>query len=207
MWWLVKAHVFVTIFCSLTLAALEDACPYFPIEISRAAATSSLAGTALQAGVTLLPITLAATRTLEGLTLVVWVGLLIVAFVPDTVHRGMHRLGVAVVLLAILLHAWRNEKADGAAIACGIVLYGLRIVLKAAAIVWFDHETRFICLAAARSGELTHMAAAVGLRCIDVTFRGSAVFRDSRTWQQVAPVFQLCGVLQWVAFYAFSLAI
>ncbi len=189
----VKLHLLVTVLIVQTLALLDrvSTLPYFPIEISRTAASSHMAGLAFRAGAVTSFVTLYYTDALNWVTLLLWVGLMIIAFVPDNLHFAGHMSGVGVVFVASLLQAW--DRPNGLIIlTVAMLLFLSRNVLK---FLVLQHDSR----ASWFSLDLYK----------EVTARNFAIMFSPPGQTQVAPdvlnVFRLGGVLQWVSFCTLSL--
>jgi hypothetical protein len=196
----VKVHLLATVLVTQALALYEGKVPYFPIEISRTAASSPMAMRSLTTGFATLLITLVYTHTLNAVTLTMWGGLMIVALVPDTFSWALHMLGVAIVLVAACVHVYhRRDMALLPTLVCVGTVYGIRLVLKAGVMLALDPQS-----CASRGQPLGTMMSVLFSRTLDVMMHGPLAFGDAETWRQVAPVFKVCGVLQWVAFYALS---
>src|SRR5580700_7675823 len=102
----VKLHLLATIVITQVIALYDGQVPYFPIEISRTAASSTNAKNALAVGFGLLIVTLFFTRSLNDITVAIWVGLMFVALIPDTLNWWLHMLGVFIVFAAASVHVY-----------------------------------------------------------------------------------------------------
>lgn len=195
----VKLHLLVTVVASQAVALYDGAVPYFPIEISRTAASSANANRALATGFATLLVTLLYTKTLDVVTFTMWVGLMVVALVPDTLNWTVHMLGVVIVFVAALAHVYRHRDAALLPpVICSAVCYGIRIILKAAVMLWADPKVR-----AATALSFSSLFSVLFERSRDVMLRGPMA-TDAKTWAMIGPTFKVCGVLQWVSFYALS---
>lgn len=196
----VKLHLLGTVVATQVVALYDGAVPYFPIEISRTAASSANANRALATGFATLIVTMLYTKTLDAVTFAMWLGLMIVALVPDTRNWSLHMLGVAIVFAAALAHVYRHRDVSLVPpVLCAGVVYLIRLVLKAVVMLMADAKVR-----AAVSQSWSALFAAMFERTMDVMMRGPLAYNDDNTWAMVGPVFKVCGVLQWVAFYALS---
>lgn len=185
-----KIHLLATILVVQAIALYEQRVPYFPIEISRTAASSQTATYAMILGFGSL---LWHVPSYTAPALIIWVGLMIVALVPDTYSVGGHMAGVGLVFLGAIVNTHSNHGAGGwLLIAFALVIYVLRIVFKGVALLLLDKPT---LTASLQSG----VVVALHQRIRDIMF-GRAV----DVAPALIPYFQLSGVLQWVVFFALS---
>jgi len=204
----VKLHLLATIVITQAIAVNKGAVPYFPIEISRTAASYEVAGATFTAGILTLTVTLVWTAPTNCVTFGLWLGLVIVALVPDTVSVWLHMAGVAIVFMTTILHIYlrsATETWQGLAIpiAWAIGIFALRIIVRSLVLFVFARQFyRFktyadvleFCLTVSRN----------------LMFYGRNTFPEGvlgdEAWAAIKPTMQICGVLQWVAFYALSLS-
>jgi hypothetical protein len=176
--------------------------PYFPIEVSRTAATTLLNRWLFPAGVlALVPVACLA----DGATTAqlrrfapAWLGLLTLAWFDDSQYLLLHMAGVAAMLTGIV-YARDHDYIHGlarfsvwslpvrnAAILRGAALYGARVALKV------------ITVAALESS--SWWPTAIGWRANEI-MQGTA---EAHYPLVTLNVFRLCGVLQWVVFLLLS---
>ena len=130
----VHVHLVATILLVQVSAVWLDrtsTLPYFPIEISRTAAESPMANVVLRVGFTTLIVTCILTQTLSWPRFILWFGLMLVAFFPDTVHMARHMSGVGILFVAACLQlsqTWNMQR--GLLLLFALFLYVERIVLK-----------------------------------------------------------------------------
>ncbi len=206
----VKIHLLVTILCTQAFSVYEGRVPYFPIEISRTAAESARGLLALQAGVFTLIATLQATGTLTNSTSLLWVGLMFVAFCPDTTQPGLHVFGLLIVASACALQVYDKAAADPKAniwvlaspILCAAAIFAFKIALRTVALILVDWQN----LPNQSSYPFEGMLALI-VRSRRLLFEGEMVYPlpQAYKWAIMKPVLQVCGILQWVTFYALSL--
>lgn len=207
-----KIHLLLTILATQIVALFVGGVPYFPIEISRTAASSKLASGCLSIGAITLIITLVAANELTPITFMMWAGLLIVALIPDNVFMLAHMLGVVIIGVAACLHVFsaRSTK-DGRSLSPLLVsfamIYSLRWVLKVGVMLLHDPAIN-------RPGrEWTHvnllsLSSELTERALDIMLNGERAFGgNTAAWNDIRPLFQVAGVLQWVAFYTLSLVL
>jgi hypothetical protein len=208
----VKVHILATVLATQATALLKGSAPYFPIEISLTASSGPEASIVFALGLASTLVTVYLAKAVNWFTLAVCAGLVLVA-VPDTgrplalvVHLG----GVAVVWVSAMarLYVLRDWTSLPVAIAA-VGVFAVRLVFKVCVLLAYDPAVR----ASIRTPVWLipfdgPLRALVMQRAIDIMHRGAAAFGKSPeqqlAWQAIAPVFKVCGVLQWVAFYALS---
>ena len=144
---------------------IDKSPPYFPIEISRTV-TGPISSWAFPALLTILAI------VSGGANWIAWIGILLLAWIPDTSSHLIHMIGVAIMGISFLIVASLEQ------IAVISLLYGMRLAMKAAAVYQYEHEQH----------GLKALIAYGKKRMFDGNFR------DARTLL----VFQTTGVMQWV---------
>ena len=176
--------------------------PYFPIEISRTAATTALNRWVFPLGVLLLvPVVLRIdgprTRSPMRFT-VAWSGLFMLAWFDDKHHWLLHTIGVAVMVVGLLVACgkwngvspgmellWQNER-----LIAGLVLYAVRVVLKVTVMVLFEAQSLIAPSLLLAKGQA-------------IALHGASATQGPFTLS----VFRLCGALQWSAFWLLASAI
>lgn len=192
----VKFHLFVTIIATQMAALGSGKVPYFPIEVSRTAASSDRAAFIFQFGMSVLLGTLNLTQTLTKGTFTLWIGLLVIAFVRDTDSWWGHMAGVGIVFCGALIHLASEKQVPLLPLAWAIGIMGLRVVVRSLVLIAYDPHLGSVSLGTLK--DRTHA----------IMFRGRWAFADqySSVWDNtIEPTLQICGVLQWVAFYCLSL--
>lgn len=177
-----KLHFVVTVMLTQAAALLDPAStlPFFPIEISRTAASSVYATAILQVGAFLMAWLIPSTIP----AVVLWCGFSLVALIPDTVHRNGHRAGVMVALLGALGQA-PYVPYGWLIFFLGGVTHALHVGCKVVALVVWEGKR------APR----------------DVMQRHDEIMytRGATVTPRVLNVFRLGGVLQWTSFVILSL--
>jgi hypothetical protein len=186
----VKFHLTATILLTQAASLLDKntALPYFPIEISRSAASSVIAGNIMKIGFVTLPATMYFTSSFSFTALLLWMGLVVVAFVPDTMSLGLHMSGVALVFGAASLQM--RQGTDFILVGFGLTMYVLRIIFKAMALL-------------ARDSVLYILMAEMGFINAFI-LRNQSIMFGAAVATEVLPFYQLSGVLQWVCFLSLS---
>ena len=176
----VKIHLVATIL--LVQFASYDRVPYFPTEISRSAASSPNALNMMRIGFTTLLMTLYATDQFSVPVSILWVGLMIVAFVPDTLSLGGHMVGVALIFVAASLQCLAREGNGAHLLGLGVFLYFLRIAMKYYAFVNLvdDPLTPFM------------------------EWNRRIMFGELNPGPNILPWFRMSATMQWTAFWAWS---
>jgi len=208
----VKLHILATVVATQATALIKGSAPYFPIEISLTAASSREASAVFAIGLASTLVTVYLAKALGAFTLCVCVGLALVA-VPDTgqpLALAVHLGGVAIVWAATIarLYLTRDWTSMPAA-ATAVIVFALRIVFKVGVLLLYDPTVRASIRTPAWLIPFdARLRALVANRAIDIMHRGASAFGKSAeqqlAWRAIAPVFKLCGVLQWAAFYALS---
>ena len=194
----VKLHLLAAVIATQAVALYDGAVPFFPIEISRTAASSPRATNTLATGFATLIVTMIYTKTLDAVTFSLWLGLMVIALVPDSVSWTVHMLGVVALVAAACAHVYRRRQiALVPPLLCALAIYGIRIVFKLVLLFTVDKQV----IAAAASNKLSIAFE----RSMDIMMRGPLAYNnDPELWNLVGPTFKICGVLQWAAFFALS---
>jgi len=176
----VKIHLLCTIVATQAAALLcADKLPYFPIEISRTAASSSESYWIFLIGVALLPGYMPV--VVEASTLLVFAGLFVLALCDDVRYYRLHMFGVLLVVMGCVYRvAFETKGLRWPALAAGLLQVAVIAAYGRPNITWLE----------------------VAQQQQRVLFHGVDGF-ESR--EAILPVFRVCGVLQWVVFYAFSM--
>ena len=204
-----KLHLFATVILTQATAVWSGNLPYFPIEISRTAASGMAPLLVFRTGVTLLLATLYSSKCLDWTTLFLWAGVMVVAFVPDTVHLVVHNLGVLVVFLTAGYYVYRHAHSTALPpLLCAVVIFLLRLAFKMLVLVIYDKYANAYFL---NAGSYVTAIRGIHKRGSEFMFMGRAAYgttlseADETAWTAISGVFKVCGVMQWVAFYALSL--
>jgi hypothetical protein len=191
----VHVHLITTILLVQFSAVWLDkasSLPYFPIEISRTAASSPLARVILKAGFTSLIGTCLLTQSLTWPRFVLWLGLMLVAWFPDTEHMSLHMSGVAILFVASCMTLWTGwSRQRGMLVVFAVFVYGMRIVFKWV-VLWLT-DPRLVQFQASHG-----LVKGFALRNQEIMFGRESVPPDTEAF------FKLSGVLQWICFVALS---
>lgn len=194
----VKLHLLVIVLMVQATALFwerDEPLPYFPIEISRTAATGVLNRWLFLLAILSLGVTLHLRRLLERYRLV-WIALLFLAWFDDKHHPLSHQISVGLLFLG-LIHALSQDLLPGdeksrlrhaekyAPVIFGAAaIYVARVVMKVLVVLLFELETY--------GGPLVILE-----RVMTIMHHGSAVCLTP--WVTIN-VFRLCGVMQWLVF-------
>lgn len=207
-----KLHLLVAIVATQAVALYNGKLPYFPIEISRTAASSLLATRVLSGGFISAIITMYLSKALTWHTFIMWMGLCITAMVPDTRSIVGHMFGPVLVFVGALTHALNNPHPleTVSAVGMAMIIFVLRICLKVGVLLLFDTSSRSTVTSLWSIVGHAHVRNTVKNRALDIMFRGDEAFIAATNTinpaakQAIVAVFKVCGVLQCVAFYALS---
>jgi hypothetical protein len=192
-----KLHLLATVILTQSASVWSGDVPYFPIEISRTASSSALPLLVFRTGVAIVPVTLWFTRTISSVRLPIvlaWIGLAMIAGFDDVKWMKMHVAGIVVLILASVF-AMLDKKGDGALfILTALLIYAIRIPLKIGAVAWYEFDQLPM-------GNIWALVKLLVGRHMEIMFKGPGACRDPI---HVMPIFKICAVLQWVAFYALS---
>ena len=180
-------HLLISLWVVVYQARRRDRnLPYWPIEVSRMAASGPGALLWLRLSSVGLIMPLAMDNALSQQTLFGWVSLLVVAFVPDNWWWLGHMAGVAGLGVAAVWQAYNTSQWA----LCGVafVVWAARLFIKTMAVIWWEQRrSLFDAGSVDRNRD--------GVQLAKQLMFGERLFRDSRTRR----AFQLTGLLQWVA--------
>lgn len=124
----VKLHLLITIICTQVAALLFNV-PYFPIEISRTAASGPISSLVFRFGLFSLIVTLLLTGTLNNQTLLLWLSLSMIALFNDKSYFWIHMLGFG-IMLALSTYQAITRPLSLRLLILALSLYLLRLVGK-----------------------------------------------------------------------------
>jgi hypothetical protein len=158
---------------------------YFPIEISRTAASLPFAANVFKLGVLSLGAQIPFASSKDAF-IPIWIGLLMIAFFDDVTYWGVHMFGVLLMFLGFLPLLLLGGPDKTILFVSAISIYLLRIGLKTMVIVLIELDLPINQVVASRTAIFT--------KSLDVMQHGSLN-------PDVVDVFRVCGVVQWCAFY------
>ena len=196
----VKIHILVTVIYTMYAAVFIDRrVPYWPIEISRMAASGDYALYCFRLGVTLMPATLFC-ENVTPITVALWVALMAIAWIDDVTSFTGHMFGVALLGLVCVIHAYQSAQSVWI-IGIAAVIFAARLGLKAAACVWEDLNSGHAYLNSAPIGVPRILTYSRRLACV-----GRDIMMGTRelktTFGNIA--FRLGGLGQWTVFVLLS---
>ncbi len=177
-------HVCLVIIATAIAALVYGNVPYFPIEISRLAASGWLASHIFKWGLSILPIAyfLFSTTRVQPVFWAIFIGLQFVTFWDDVNHWFVHMFGVVIIGISAIVHVvstWSNKQAIILSIAACI--WVIRLILKFTMVVLFERPT-------------TYAPYSIAITAMSIMYDGKC--NNPFTLH----VFRLCGVLQWIVF-------
>jgi len=210
MFFLSKVHVVAVIVATWGCALFGgQGLPYFPIEISRAAASNPKAHAVFTWGIlSLLPTLLYesyvdAGQRILGNPLLLWPAVLTLAYFDDQRHMALHVVAVCVLILLVLSFVLYSEDTHHRlpVFLCALAVFGLSATMKGFVVVYiemqqslFDWSVPWQVLTN-RNGRMT-----LAIRHVfEIMYDAHA-----KEWHHVLPIFQVTGVLQWLGFYLLS---
>ena len=171
------------------IAIFTGKLPYFPIEISRTAEASPYNRILFPIGVICLPLFMYAMNEWSNAYLLALAGLIILAVIDDKTSLMGHQIGVAIMAIGSFyaIFSLDNLRTRLSLLLCAALLFCGRVAMKVIAVVLFEGLYSF---------------SQVKDKCIEIGYNGM-----TRHPQFLIPVFQVCGVMQWLVFYLILTAI
>lgn len=201
-WTHTRRAMFAIVLSLQSVALVSGELPYFPIEVSRTAATTLFNRWLFPLGVlALVPVAClddGATRAQLVRIAPAWSGLLLLAWFDDTHHLFLHMVGVALMLAGVvyarnyeLLHGLRRFSLwqlprHNAMLLRGVALYAWRILIKVVVVGLLESDS--------------WSPFAIGWRA-NALMQGTS---EALYPHVTLNVFRLCGVLQWGVFVLLS---
>jgi hypothetical protein len=192
-----KLHILVTILLTQAAAVYTGRAPFFHIEVSRTAASGALPLWIFRIGAASSILTLLATKSLSvqhSPHLFAWVALVMIAVFDDGNWPVMHFVGIGVLALTACYALWLRGGTGGVFAITALLIWILRLVLKVGVVAWYELDKLPM-------GNMRTLIRLLTSKAMHIMHGGTVACRDPAS---VIPVFQVCAVLQWVAFYALS---
>ncbi len=163
--------------------------PYFPIEISRVAASSTKTLNLFRTTAVLVgPVMLLFGELEDTASLVVWAGLVLLAWFDDASHIVLHMCGVAILGVGSLM----SDKLNISTVAAAVIIYGARLVIKAGVLI----GTGVVPINRGLVVNLTSKG-------LDIMFNGQTNLTNKQ-WVLIALMYKTAGVMQWIVFVLLS---
>lgn len=213
MFFLSKLHMVAVIICTWFCALFIDKrVPYFPIEISRTAASGPVAHSVFAWGtmstiVTLVYETFHAwankapmIRIVFGNPMILWPIVVFIAWFDDTRHFYLHNLAVVCMLGMVGVYVFLSDDANlkVPVYVSGISLGLVGACIKGGAIVYMEMKEPLydwrvpLRIASNTDGKMMQVVNST----MNLMFRG-----DAAEFRHLLPIFQVTGMLQWLCFY------
>ncbi len=184
---LIFIYVFLVIVATGAASLLYGNVPYFPIEISRLAASGRIASHIFKFGLAIIPAlyVLFPISSDDPVMLFAFLSLQLVTFWNDVDHWFIHMLGVGGICISVTVHVlltWTRVKVFILIVAA--VIWTVRLILKALMVVLYEKPEKYTLYS-------------VGMTA------GSIMYTGKCNNPYSLHVFRVCGVLQWVVFALF----
>jgi hypothetical protein len=195
---LVKIHLLVTVILTqITSIWIDKNYPYFPIEVSRSAASGYYSMLVFNLGIQSLIITMFISEILCWDYFWLYVSLSLIAYYDDVTSWHLHMIGVMLLFITSinLLRHTKTFRKDVFYIGLAVFTYALRIVLKVCVIYNFEVNESFAIY------PFLDVIQAIKDKGIFIMYHGSSVcFQPFIT----ITIFKFCAVGQWIAFWLLS---
>jgi hypothetical protein len=192
----VKVHLLATVLLTQMSALIWGKVPYFPIEVSRTAASGPIPLTIFRTGIVSIIVTLFITKSLSVQTVMVWLALSIICLFDDVNYWLIHMSGLLGLILVSLYSVYARGKSSIAPFLMALTIYGLRNVMKACLIALVETNPKefdgIFSRQWLRFQFNRHMA---------IMYQGESACLYP---EFIMPAFKISAVLQWVLLYALS---
>lgn len=189
----VKAQLLTTVIATQVSALTYGVVPYFPIEVSRTAASGRIPLGVFRCGILSMIITLLVSHTLDWQTFAIWLSLSLICCADDVNHWFLHMAGVFSLILVAAYGIYEGGEAALVPFVVAVSLYALRLLVKFLVITFYEiWEERSFSMRFLRANIERHM---------NIMYRGAKACRRPDI---VIPVFKVSGVLQWALLYSLS---
>lgn len=183
----IKVHLFVLVVIIQSIALIkETTLPYFPIEISRTAATGELNKTLFPLGILSLGVTFWMTGEFKLQYILSWIGLIILSYFDDKNYFLLHMFGVFIMIVGVILIGLysKTRYADLIIVLCAIMIYAVRVVMKLLVVIILE----------VNSNDMFNF---IKIKQVieQIMFEGIC-----RYPVHTLIVFRICGLLQWILF-------
>ena len=188
-----QSHILLTVFCTVISAAFWGNVPYFPIEISRNAASGIVPLTVFRLGFFSLIFTLIRTNTLTWTAYMLWISLVFIAAFDDFNYVMLHSVGVAGLIVSSACNVYFYKWNSGVIPFCAaLAIYGMRGLMKLFTLILME---------GVQVTSVEQFVKTFGLKHSAIMYYGAKNCINS---EATIPVFQFAGVLQWAVLYGFA---
>lgn len=173
--------------------------PYYPTEVSRMAASGALPHLIFTTGLIGLVGTLVLNNALNQQTGLLWLSLVVIAVFDTVAYPVIHLAGVGGLMTVAVYCTYRKGRHAVMPLLAALLIYGFRILLKTSVVFFYEMD-----LSTINAHTLIERKFYIILfeKIMNVMHFGVAGCKLAP--ERVIPIFKLCGVLQWVVFYALS---
>ena len=212
MFFLSKCHMILVILCTwLSALFIDRSVPYFPIEISRTAASGPVAHSVFTWGSISLILSLLYDncfivargdmfQLVFGNPIMLWPIVVSIAWFDDTRHFHLHNLGVTCMLGMIALHVFfaKDAQLKVPVYVSALCLVFMGAFIKGGAIVYMEMKEPLydwrvpLRIASNTDGKMDEAVNST----LGIMYRG-----DASEFAHLLPIFQVTGMLQWLCFY------
>ena len=178
-----QLHLLITIVATQVTALISGKVPFFPIEISRTAASSSLSYLVFNVGILSFIVTVLLVGLFDWNIFLLWIGLSIISIYDDVNHLNAHNLGLVVVAIAAIIRSYTINKWMMSIAA--FIVFVCKIIVKVLPMYYCEVSSIH---------DIHH-------RSLEIMYYGS---EKSLHPNITIPILQVSGVLQWLLFYLLS---
>ena len=193
-----KTQLLVTVILTQIASLYFGDVPYFPIEVSRTAASSKLGLFVFRVGMcSSITSLLFYYRVLAYNHFFAWVSLVTIAVFDDIKWPAMHVVGLVMLATSGTIAAYTAN--NGAYLVClAALLTIIRLAVRGLAIL--KYESNDVDVYEDRMWSLKRLV----YRCILAFRRSAHIMKTGQTEQKVLIWFRVSGVLQWVTFFVLA---
>lgn len=187
-----KLLLFTLVLAIQCIALIWGVVPYFPIEISRTAQSSTINLWLFPLCVMILPCLMVFCGEFHTKYIISLSGLVLLALFDDKRHWLMHIIGVVVMIMGTFYSILYSGESRGrfVLLCCAFILYVTRIAMKAFIVAFVEIHSFSV--------------SAIMTKSMDIMYYGALYCQYP---QYTIPVFQIGGLLQWIVFYMILSAI
>jgi len=192
---LLKLQLLTTVILTQAVSLYSGNVPYFPIEISRTAASSKWALFVFRVG--MCSSIVLVHHALNYNQILAWFSLVVIAIFDDVAWPGMHIVGLWMLGLSGVIAAYYSEQGLTLISIAGYVTL-VRLMMRGLAI---------LALEGLEEKEVSFnpsLDRTIVVKCIRLFERSSYIMKTGDADEYVLWFFRMSGVLQWVTFLVLS---